>query len=119
MIEEFSQMQLLNLDAKGRSSDDRHYFGLVGSLEISMRRMMAWCDRHDSRTGTTDTKKMVVGLLMAISMLDRTRTPKSLFQDLVYRSCSDPEHGTCGHTFPPPIDFIVVWMLYVQVPCYV
>ena len=95
LIDEFKKMQLLNVDAKGRSSKDRHYFGLVRSLEISMRRMMKWCEGYDARTGNKDTQKMVVGLLMAMAMLDRTRTPTSLFNNLIDRSCSDPKHGVC------------------------
>ena len=41
--------------------------------------MMDWCDRYDTESGTSDTKKMVIGLMMTMSMLDRTKTPKSLF----------------------------------------
>ena len=94
VMDEFEEMDLLHVDAKGRDSHDRHYFGLVRSLVIGVRRMMSWCDRHDAQSGTKDTKKLATGLLMSMSMLDRTKTPTSLFTQL-YRDDSgyDLEHG--------------------------
>ena len=93
-MDEFEEMDLLHVDAKGRDSHDRHYFGLVRSLVIGVRRMMSWCDRQDAQSGTKDTKKLATGLLMSMSMLDRTKTPTSLFTQL-YRDDSgdDLEHG--------------------------
>ena len=96
LITEFEEMQLLQVDAKGRDANDRHYFGLVRSMVIGVRRMMSWCDRYDG----PDTKKMAIGLLMAMSMLDRARTPTSLFTDRFLCSCIDREHGECA-TCPP------------------
>ena len=78
-MSDFAKMPLSHVDAKGRDSNDRHYFGLVRSLTIGVRRMMDWCDRYDAQSGNSDTKKMAIGLMMAMSMLDRTKTPMSLF----------------------------------------
>ena len=93
LIAEFKGMQLLDVDARGRDSNDRHYFGLVRSTVISVRRMMAWCDHYDARSGSRDTKKMAIGLLMAMSMLDRSRTPTSLFNDHFLHDYDEAEHG--------------------------
>ena len=76
LISDFAKMPLSHVDAKGR---DSNYLGLVRSLTIGVRRMMDWCDRYDAQSGTSDTKKMVIGLMMAMAMLDRTKTPVSLF----------------------------------------
>ena len=96
LMEDFEEMDLLQVDAKGRDSHDRHYFGLVRSLAIGVRRMMTWCDRHDALTGTKDTKKLSIGLLMAMSMLDRTKTPTSLFTRLYTdNSGGDLQNGVC------------------------
>ena len=83
LIAEVEKTELLQVDSKGRSSDDRNYFGLVRSLVIGMRRMITWCDGYDARSGSGggNTKKMVIGLLMAMSMLHSSRTPTSLFAD--------------------------------------
>ena len=83
LIAEVEKTELLQVDSKGRSSDDRNYFGLVRSLVIGMRRMITWCDGYDARSGSGggNTKKMVIGLLMAMSMLHSSRTPASLFAD--------------------------------------
>lgn len=102
LIAEFEEMQLLQADVKGRDSNDRHYFGLVRSMVIGVRRMMSWCDRYDARSGNRDTKKMAIGLLMAMSMLDRTRTPTSLFTDRFLCACIPREHGAWVHVSAPP-----------------
>ncbi len=66
LIAEVEKTELLQVDSKGRSSDDRNYFGLVRSLVIGMRRMIASCDNYDARSGSKigNTKNMVIGLLM-------------------------------------------------------
>ena len=78
-MDEFEEMELTQVDTKGYDSHDRHYFGLVRSVVIGVRRMIKWCDGSDAQAGTKDTKKLAIGLLMAMSMLDRTKTPTSLF----------------------------------------
>ena len=110
-------MQLLQADAKGRDSKDRHYFGLVRSIVIGERRMMSWCDRYDDRSGHRDTKKMAIGLLMAMSMLDRTGTPTSLFTDRFLCTCIDREHGAWVHVSAPPTSLLLMSLLHGQVSC--
>ena len=90
-MDDFENKDLLQVDAEGRGSHDRHYFGLVRSLVIGVRRMMSWCDRFDAQSGSKDTKELTIGLLMAMSMLDRTKTPTNLFTQF-YRESSD---GVC------------------------
>ena len=102
LIAEFKGMQLLDVDARGRDSNDRHYFGLVRSTVISVRRMMAWCDHYDARSSSRDTKKMAIGLLMTMSMLDRTRTPTSLFNDHFLHDYDEAEHGEWMNCITPP-----------------
>ena len=92
-MSDFAKMSLSHVDAKGRDSNDRHYFGLVRSLTIGVRRMMDWCDRYDAQSGNSDTKKMAIGLMMAMSMLDRTKTPTSFFTDLDRDNTGKLEHG--------------------------
>ena len=92
-MSDFAKMPLSHVDAKGRDSNDRHYFGLVRSLTIGVRRMMDWCDRYDAQSGNSDTKKMVIGLMMAMAMLDRTKTPTSFFTALYRDKPGDIEHG--------------------------
>ena len=92
-MSDFAKMPLSHVDAKGRDSNDRHYFGLVRSLTIGVRRMMDWCDRYDAKSGNLDTKKMAIGLMMAMAMLDRTKTPMSLFTGLDRDKTGDIKHG--------------------------
>ena len=114
-MSDFAKMPLSNVDAKGRDSNDRHYFGLVRSLTIGVRRMMDWCDRYDDQSGNSDTKKMAIGLMMAMAMLDRTKTPMSLFTTAIRivvhhtRSTTRPQkqlrarpHDSGATRFSPP-----------------
>ena len=55
--------------------------------------MLDSCEHDDTYTGNKDTKKMVIGLLMAMSLLDGSRTPTSLFTDLIFRHCISLKHG--------------------------
>ena len=63
LMAEFRSVQLGEVDSKGRNRrDDRHYFGLVRSVVISVQRMVAACRDEDE-------KEDAVGLLMAMSLL--------------------------------------------------
>lgn len=82
LIEEFKAFKLNKTDAKNRSGeqDDRHYFGLAKLIIIGVRRMCTFCDNADASTGKTGSKKAAIGLLMALSLLHESLTPRDLFR---------------------------------------
>ena len=75
-IESFKSVKLSELQRKGNRARDPHYFGLVRSVIILVRRMVSWCNSREDEYG----KKMSFGLLIALSVLHESRTPVALFQ---------------------------------------
>ena len=81
MIAEFSSLKLHEASAKYRNPQrDRHYFGLAKSLIIGVRRMCNFCDDSDASVGKSGSKRAALGLLMALSLLHESLTPRHLFQ---------------------------------------
>ena len=82
LIKEFKAFKLNKADAKNRSGaqDDRHYFGLAKLIIIGVRRMCTFCDKADASAGKTGSKKAAIGLLMALSLLHESLTPRDLFR---------------------------------------
>ena len=74
-------MKLDEANAKYRNAKkDRHYFGLAKSLIICVRRMCKFCDDADASAGKTGSKWAALGLLMALSLLHESLTPRHLFR---------------------------------------
>ena len=81
LIAEFNSLKLHESSAKYRNAQrDRHYFGLAKSLIIGVRRMCNFCDDADTSTGKSGSKRAALGLLMALSLLHESLTPRHLFQ---------------------------------------
>ena len=81
LIKEFKSVKLDEANTKYRNAkQDRRYFGLAKLVIIGVRRMCTFCDNADARVGKTGSKKAAIGLLMALSLLHESVTPRHLFQ---------------------------------------
>ena len=81
LIKEFKSLKLDEANAKYRNAKkDRHYFGLAKSLIIGVRRMCRFCEVADAIVGRSGSKRAAIGLLMALSLLHESLTPRDLFR---------------------------------------